>query len=109
MIPAMDDVGEKYECGDFYLAEMLVAARAMQAGVAKLRPYLRDAHVESAGRVVIGTVKGDMHDIGKNLVVMMFEGAGFEVHDLGTDVHPSRFVQAVEDATSRRSWPSLRC
>jgi 5-methyltetrahydrofolate--homocysteine methyltransferase len=97
MIPAMDEVGRLYECGDFYLAEMLVAARAMQAGVAVLKPHLLDASVESAGRVVIGTVKGDMHDIGKNLVAMMLEGAGYEVHDLGTDVHPQRFVAAVQE------------
>ncbi|MGL4647958.1 MAG: cobalamin B12-binding domain-containing protein [Caldilineaceae bacterium] len=97
MIPAMDIVGEKYECGDFYLAEMLVSARAMQAGVLVLRPHLLDANVKAVGTVVMGTVKGDMHDIGKNLVVMMLEGAGFEVHDLGTDVHPQRFVEAVRE------------
>jgi 5-methyltetrahydrofolate--homocysteine methyltransferase len=92
----MDEVGGMYECGEFYLAEMLVAARAMQAGVAVLQPHLREANAKATGRVVIGTVKGDMHDIGKNLVGMMLEGAGFLVHDLGTDVHPQRFVDAIQ-------------
>jgi 5-methyltetrahydrofolate--homocysteine methyltransferase len=97
MVAAMDAVGERYECGEYYLAEMLVAARAMQAGVTVLRPHLAASHVQSAGRVVLGTVKGDMHDIGKNLVGMMLEGAGFEVYDLGADVAPQRFVQAVQE------------
>ncbi len=97
MIPAMDEVGKQYECGEFYLAEMLVAAKAMQASVALLRPYLREANVESTGKVIIGTVKGDLHDIGKNLVAMILEGAGFEVIDLGTDVSPQRFVAAVQE------------
>lgn len=97
MIPAMDKVGEQYECGEFYLAEMLVSARAMQAGVGLLRPHLRQANVQSTGKVVIGTVKGDMHDIGKNLVAMILEGAGFDVVDLGTDVSPQRFVTAVQE------------
>lgn len=97
MIPAMDEVGKQYECGEFYLAEMLVAAKAMQASVALLRPSLREANVESTGKVIIGTVKGDLHDIGKNLVAMILEGAGFEVIDLGTDVSPQRFVAAVQE------------
>ena len=97
MIPAMDEVGKQYECGEFYLAEMLVAAKAMQASVALLRPYLREANVESTGKVIIGTVKGDLHDIGKNLVAMILEGAGFDVIDLGTDVSPQRFVAAVQE------------
>ncbi len=96
MIPALEEVGVLFECGEYYLAEMLVSARAMQAGVGLLRPYLLDANVASAGKVVIGTVKGDMHDIGKNLVGMMLEGAGYEVTDLGTDVSPQRFIAAIE-------------
>lgn len=97
MIPAMDEVGKQYECGEFYLAEMLVAAKAMQASVALLRPSLREENIESTGKVIIGTVKGDLHDIGKNLVAMILEGAGFEVIDLGTDVSPQRFVAAVQE------------
>ena len=96
MIPALEEVGQLFEDGEYYLAEMLVSARAMQAGVALLRPHLLAAKVESAGKVVIGTVKGDMHDIGKSLVGMMLEGAGYEVTDLGTDVTPQRFIAAIE-------------
>jgi 5-methyltetrahydrofolate--homocysteine methyltransferase len=76
---------------------MLISARAMQAGLAVLKPHLKEANVQSAGKVAIGTVKGDLHDIGKNLVAMMLEGAGFEVKDLGVDVSPEKFVQAVQD------------
>ena len=97
MIAAMTRVGELYECGDFYVAEMFTSAKALQAALGVLRPLLLQSQVEAAGTVVIGTVKGDMHDIGKNLVTMMLEGAGFQVHDLGADVHPSRFVAAVEE------------
>ena len=86
LIPAMDEVGKRFEAGDFFVPEMLIAARAMQAGLGLLKPHLVDSGVESSGKVVIGTVKGDLHDIGKNLVAMMLEGAGFEVVDLGTDV-----------------------
>ncbi len=101
MIPALEEVGQLFEDGEYYLAEMLVSARAMQAGVALLRPHLLEAKVESAGKVVIGTVKGDMHDIGKNLVGMMLEGAGFEVTDLGTDVAPQRFIAAIEEGQAQ--------
>ena len=97
MIAAMAKVGELYECGDFYVAEMFTSAKALQAALGILRPYLLQSQVQSAGTVVIGTVKGDMHDIGKNLVTMMLEGAGFTVYDLGPDVHPSRFVTAVQE------------
>ena len=97
MIAAMTKVGELYECGDFYVAEMFTSAKALQAALVVLRPLLQQAQVEAAGTVVIGTVKGDMHDIGKNLVTMMLEGAGYAVHDLGADVHPSRFVAAVTE------------
>jgi 5-methyltetrahydrofolate--homocysteine methyltransferase len=96
MIAAMAEVGRLFEEGEYYVPEMLIAARAMQTGLAILKPHLKDAHVASAGRVAIGTVKGDLHDIGKNLVGMMLEGAGFEILDLGTDVSPEKFVQAAD-------------
>jgi 5-methyltetrahydrofolate--homocysteine methyltransferase len=96
MIAAMAEVGQRFECGDYFVPEMLIAARAMQAGLAVLKPYLKESGVPSAGKVVIGTVKGDLHDIGKNLVAMMLEGAGFEIVDLGTDVSPDKFVEAVK-------------
>ncbi len=97
LIAAMDEVGKRFEAGDFFVPEMLIAARAMQAGLALLKPHLADADVKSAGKVAIGTVKGDLHDIGKNLVAMMLEGAGFEVRDLGVDVSPEAFVQAAKN------------
>jgi 5-methyltetrahydrofolate--homocysteine methyltransferase len=96
LIAAMDEVGRRFEAGDFFVPEMLIAARAMQAGLTLLKPHLADADVKSAGKVAIGTVKGDLHDIGKNLVAMMLEGAGFEVNDLGVDVAPEAFVQAAQ-------------
>jgi 5-methyltetrahydrofolate--homocysteine methyltransferase len=95
MIAAMGEVGRLFEEGEYFVPEMLIAARAMQSGLAVLKPFLKEADVKSAGKVVIGTVKGDLHDIGKNLVAMMLEGAGFEIVDLGTDVAPERFVEAV--------------
>jgi 5-methyltetrahydrofolate--homocysteine methyltransferase len=97
MISAMDEVGRLFEQGEFFVPEMLIAARAMQSGLALLKPYLLQADVKSTGKVVIGTVRGDLHDIGKNLVSMMLEGAGFEVIDLGTDVTPEKFVSAAKD------------
>jgi 5-methyltetrahydrofolate--homocysteine methyltransferase len=96
MVPAMDEVGRRYECGDYFLPEMLISARAMKEALALLRPRLVATDVKPAGTVVAGTVKGDLHDIGKNLVCMMLEGAGFEVRDLGVDVTPERFVEAVK-------------
>ena len=98
LIAAMNEVGRLFEEGEYFVPEMLIAARAMQAGLAVLKPQLMIADVESAGKVVIGTVKGDLHDIGKNLVTMMLEGVGFEVQDLGTDVPPEKFVEAVRDS-----------
>jgi len=95
MVAAMREVGRRFEAGDYYTPEMLIAARAMQAGMALLKPYLLQGEVKSAGKVVIGTVKGDLHDIGKNLVSVMLEGAGFEIHDLGVDVPADKFVEAV--------------
>ena len=100
LIAAMDDVGQRFEAGDFFVPEMLVAARAMQAGLDILKPYLAETGVESAGTVAMGTVKGDLHDIGKNLVGMMLEGAGFEVMDLGTDVDPGKFAEAVRNGAN---------
>jgi 5-methyltetrahydrofolate--homocysteine methyltransferase len=96
MIAAMTEVGELFEDGEYFVPEMLVAARAMQAGLAVLKPYLVASGVDPIGKVVIGTVQGDMHDIGKNLVTMMMEGAGFEVIDLGVDVNPQAFIEAVQ-------------
>lgn len=95
MIAAMTEVGRRYEEGDYYVPELLIAARAMKEGLAILRPYLARADVRATGTVVVGTVRGDLHDIGKNLVAMMLEGAGFEIIDLGTDVAPEIFVEAV--------------
>src|SRR3972149_6381208 len=96
MIAAMAEVGRLFEIGEYYVPEMLIAARAMQHGLAVLKPHLKEANVQSAGKVPIGTVKGDLHDIGKNLVAMMLEGAGFEIMDLGTDVAPEKYVAAVQ-------------
>ena len=96
LIAAMSEVGRLFEIGEFYVPEMLIAARAMKGGLEILRPKLAEADVQPVGRVVIGTVQGDLHDIGKNLVAMMLEGAGFDVIDLGTDVTPQKFVEAVQ-------------
>ncbi len=95
LIAAMDVVGRRFEHGDCFIPEMLLSARVMTGAVALLRPHLVAAHVPPIGRVVVGTVQGDVHDIGKNLVGMMLEGAGFEVIDLGNDVPPARFVEGV--------------
>ena len=95
MIAAMREVGRRFEEGDYYVPEMLVAARAMQAGLSLLKPSLVARNVKSTGTVAIGTVKGDLHDIGKNLVKLMLEGAGFEVKDLGVDVPPEKFVEVI--------------
>jgi 5-methyltetrahydrofolate--homocysteine methyltransferase len=95
LIAAMKEVGDRFEREEFYVPEMLIAARAMQTGLTLLKPGLIQAGVPAAGKVVIGTVKGDLHDIGKSLVGMMLEGAGFEVIDLGTDVGPEKFGEAV--------------
>ena len=95
LIPAMSEVGQQFESGACFVPEMLVSARAMKAGVELLRPALRGAGVEPKYTVVIGTVKGDLHDVGKNLVGLMLEGAGFKVVDLGVDVTPAAFVEAV--------------
>jgi 5-methyltetrahydrofolate--homocysteine methyltransferase len=95
LIAAMREVGQLFEEGEIYVPEMLVAARAMNATVAVLKPRLIENAAQSSGTVAIGTVQGDLHDIGKNLVAMMLEGSGFEVVDLGTDVPPERFIDAI--------------
>ena len=95
MVKAMAEVGRLFEEGEYYVPEMLISARAMQSGLAVLKPLLVQADVKAVGKVVAGTVKGDLHDIGKNLLCMMLEGAGFEIQDLGTDVSPLKFVDAV--------------
>jgi 5-methyltetrahydrofolate--homocysteine methyltransferase len=95
MIPAMAEVGRQFEDGECYVPEMLVAARAMQSGMGLLKPHLQKEKAESKARIALGSVKGDLHDIGKNLVGIMLEGAGFEIQDLGTDVSPEKFVEAA--------------
>jgi len=95
LIPAMDEVGRRFEAGEFFVPELLLAGRAMKAVLNLVRPLLASGRAEPAGTVVIGTVQGDLHDIGKNLVGALLEGGGFEIHDLGVDVSPSRFVDAV--------------
>ena len=97
MIAAMQEVGRLFEAGEYYVPEMLVAARAMQSGMKVLKPQLSVSDAHPAGKVALGTVEGDYHDIGKNLVKMMLEGSGFEVIDLGVDVSPAAFVSAVID------------
>lgn len=96
LIPAMDTVGKKYEAGEIYVPEMLMAAKAMKASLAILRPILAEAGVESKGTVVIGTVEGDLHDIGQNLVSIMLEGAGYDLVNLGIDNTKDAFVDAVK-------------
>jgi 5-methyltetrahydrofolate--homocysteine methyltransferase len=98
MIAAMSKVGQLFEEGEYFVPEMLVAARAMQGGLALIKPLLVQADYKAVGKVVAGTVKGDLHDIGKNLVCMMLEGAAFEVVDLGVDVSPEKFVEAVRSS-----------
>lgn len=95
MVPAMDEVGRRFECEEYFVPELLLSARAMKASMELLRPLLAASGAQPAGRVVIGTVKGDLHDIGKNLVASMLEGGGFEVVDLGADVAPDKFIEAI--------------
>jgi len=96
LIAGMNVVGDYFKNNKFYVPEVLIAARAMKKGMELIRPQLKAEKVEPLGRACIGTVKGDLHDIGKNLVAMMLEGAGFEVIDLGIDVPPNRFIEAVK-------------
>ncbi len=98
MVKPMAEVGRLFEEGEYFVPEMLISARAMKTGMEVLKPYLVKADIRSAGKVVAGTVQGDLHDIGKNLVCMMLEGAAFEIVDLGVDVSPEKFVQGVKDS-----------
>jgi 5-methyltetrahydrofolate--homocysteine methyltransferase len=104
MIPAMDEVGVLFRDEEFFVPELMLAGRAMQAAMEPLRPLLAAAGAQPVGVIVAGTVKGDLHDIGKNLVVSMLEGSGFKVHDLGTDVRPQTFVEAI-----REHQPQILC
>ncbi len=97
MVPAMDKVGSLFECEEYFVPELLLSARAMKGSMELMRPLLAASGAQPAGRVVIGTVKGDLHDIGKNLVASMLEGGGFEVMDLGADVSPEKFIAAIRE------------
>jgi len=97
MIPAMDEVGRRFESGEYFVPELLISARAMKAALKLIRPVLIASGSEPVGRVVIGTVKGDLHDIGKNLVASMLEGGGFEVVDLGVDIKPEDIISAIQN------------
>ncbi len=101
LLSGMDVIGVKFKAGDIYVPDVLIAARAMKAGTELLKPLLVSEGVESIGTVVIGTVKGDLHDIGKNLVMMMMEGKGLKVVDLGTDVSVEKFVEAVKEHNAK--------
>jgi corrinoid protein of di/trimethylamine methyltransferase len=98
MIPAMDEVGRRFEAQEYFVPELLLAGRAMKAALELLRPLLAATGAQPTGRIVIGTVKGDLHDIGKNMVSSMLEGAGFEVLDLGIDVTPQKFIDALKSS-----------
>ncbi len=97
LIPSLEEVGARFERGDFFVPEMLIAGKAMAKALEILRPLLAETGVEPIGKIVMGTVKGDVHDIGKNLVDIMLEGAGFEVIDLGVQVSPEKFVDAIRE------------
>jgi methylmalonyl-CoA mutase cobalamin-binding domain/chain len=97
LIPSLEEVGARFERGDFFVPEMLIAARAMQGALDILRPLLAETGAQTVGTYVMGTVKGDVHDIGKNLVNIMLEGAGFTVHDLGVNVAPEVFIEAINE------------
>ncbi len=99
LIAAMDEVGEYFQKGEFYMPEMMVAARAMQGGLDIIQPLLTESDYEPAGMIVMGTVSGDLHDIGKNLVIMSLKSAGYKVVDLGIDVAPEKFVEAIKKYT----------
>lgn len=96
LIPAMNEVGRLFEEGDYFVPEMLISARAMKVGLEIIKPLLVDTDHKPTGSIAIGTVKGDLHDIGKNLVGIMLEGAGFTIYDLGTDVSPEKFIEAIK-------------
>ena len=97
LVAGMNVVGAKFKANEFYVPEVLIAARAMKAGMGILRPILAEKNIKGVGTVVLGTVRGDLHDIGKNLVAMMLEGAGFEIIDLGVDVSPEKFIETAKE------------
>lgn len=97
MVPAMDEVGQRFEKNEYFVPELLISARAMKTALQLITPLLKAQGAQPAGRVAIGTVKGDLHDIGKNLVAAMLEGGGFEIIDLGVDVTPEKFIAAVKE------------
>ena len=97
LIPAMDEVGRRFQCNDYFVPELLISARAMKASLELIRPHLAARGDKPIGRVAIGTVKGDLHDIGKNLVASLLEGGGFEVIDLGVNVGPEKFIATVKE------------
>ena len=97
LVAGMSVVGAKFKANEFYVPEVLIAARAMKAGMGILRPILADKDIKGVGTVVLGTARGDLHDIGKNLVAMMLEGAGFEIIDLGVDVSPEKFIETAKE------------
>jgi 5-methyltetrahydrofolate--homocysteine methyltransferase len=101
MIPAMDEVGRRFEANEYFVPELLIAARAMKGALEIIKPQLKESGVQPAGKVVIGTVRGDLHDIGKNLVAAMLEGGGFEVIDLGVDVSPEKFVATAKETGAK--------
>jgi 5-methyltetrahydrofolate--homocysteine methyltransferase len=107
MVPAMSEVGCMFEKEEYFVPEMLIAARAMKAGLEIVRPLLVNSGVKPAGKVAVGTVKGDLHDIGKNLVGIMLEGAGFEIVDLGIDVPPEKFVEAIRSGADAIALSAL--
>lgn len=100
LVPAMAEVGRRFEVGEFFVPEILIAARAMKAGMSILKPKLIEKDIKPVGKVLVGTVKGDLHDIGKNLVAMMLEGAGFEIQDAGVDVSPEQFVELLREGSA---------
>ena len=101
MVPAMDEVGRRFECNEYFVPELLLSARAMKAALEIVRPLLAAKGTEPLARVVIGTVKGDLHDIGKNLVAAMLEGGGFEVIDLGVNVSPEKFIATIQEKNAQ--------
>ncbi|HVM62653.1 MAG TPA: corrinoid protein [Verrucomicrobiae bacterium] len=101
MVPAMAEVGRRFECSEYFVPELLLSARAMKTSLELIRPRLVASGAQPVGRVVIGTVQGDLHDIGKNLVAAMLEGGGFEVTDLGVNVTPDRFLASIKDKNAQ--------
>jgi 5-methyltetrahydrofolate--homocysteine methyltransferase len=97
LVPAMDEVGRRFQCNDYFVPELLISARAMKASLELIRPHLAARGDKPIGCVAIGTVKGDLHDIGKNLVASLLEGGGFEVIDLGVNVAPEKFIETVRE------------